>query len=117
MAYKKELPQQLGAAQTGLVAQLLQFLMLGFVEPSPNVNVSSSVFHSPFPRASARHMGPGAPASAFGTPNAMLAHPVRDVRFLRAKLFRETYTRPRSVPTDLFSTFVSSQRVYWKNDE
>ena len=30
---------------------------------------------------------------------------------------RETYTRPRLVPTDLFLIFVSSQRVYWKNDE
>ena len=27
-------------------------------------------------------MGPGAPASAFGTPNAMLAHPIQDVRLL-----------------------------------
>ena len=34
-----------------------------------------------------------------------------------AKPLRETYTRPRLVPTDLFLIFVSSQRVYWKNDE
>ncbi len=37
--------------------------MLGFVEPSPNVNVPCSIFHNPFPRAKARHMGPGVPAS------------------------------------------------------
>ena len=62
----------------------------------------------------------------------MLAHPVRDVRFLWAKPFREPTMRlpppydtrgpqPRarshSVPMDLFSNPVSSQRVYWKNDE
>ena len=90
--------------------------MFGFIEPGPNVNVSCSKFHAPFPRAKARHTGPGAPASAFGTPNAMLAHPVRDVRFLWAKPFREPTlrplplydtrglqpgSRPRSVPKDL----------------
>ena len=106
--------------------------MLGFIEPGPNVDVPCSKFHDPFPRASARHTGPGAPASAFGTPNAMLAHPVRDVRFLWAKPFREPtlrptplydtrgpqpFTRPRAILTDLLLLPVSSQQVYWKNDE
>ena len=55
--------------------------MLGFIEPGPNVNVPCSKFHDPFPRASARHMGPGAPASAFGTPNAMLARTSQDTAY------------------------------------
>ena len=55
--------------------------MLGFIEPGPNVNVPCSKFHDPFPRASARHTGPGAPASAFGTPNAMLARTSQDTAY------------------------------------
>ena len=45
------------------------------------MNVPCSKFHDPFPRASARHMGPGAPASAFGTPNAMLARTSQDTAY------------------------------------
>ena len=97
--------------------------MLGFTEPGPNVNVPCSIFHNPFTRA-LRGIWVRVPRQAH-LERQMLClqgHPrilriLRDVRFLRAKLFRETYTRPRSVPTDLFSTFVSSQRVYWKNAE
>ncbi len=55
--------------------------MLGFIEPGPDVNVPCSKFHDPFPRAKARHTGPGAPASAFGTPNAMLARTSQDTAY------------------------------------
>ena len=112
--------------------------MLGFVEPSPNVNVPCSIFHNPFPRA-LRGIRVRVPRQAH-LERQMLClqgHPrilriLRDVRFLWAKPFREPtlrptplydtrgpqpFTRPRAILTDLLLLPVSSQQVYWKNDE
>ena len=86
---------------------------------------------TPFPAPCAAY-GSGCPGKRIWNAKCYACTSQGDVRFLWAKPFREPTlrlpplydargpqpgARPHSVPTDLLSTFVSSQRVYWKNDE
>ncbi len=103
--------------------------MLGFVEPSPNVNVPCSIFHNPFPRALRGIWVRVSRQAAFGTPNAMLAHPrgcpfwdtsrreTNPAAMAAIRLPGGPFSTP--VPAWSFRTCYSNpvffQQVYWKN--